>query len=496
MIVTSLLRTASAAALGAALAFSAPAPSVAAFAQEEVPRFGAAVPNGAPMSFADLIEAVSPAVVSIEAAGTSDPRGVPDMDDIPPQFRDFFERFGGMPGMPSEPRERRSQGSGFFISADGLLVTNNHVIEGADSITVSLPNGEEYDAEVVGADAETDIALLRVEADEDFAYVTLARDLEVRVGDWVVAVGNPFGLGGTATAGIVSALGRPLGQVQLYTDFLQIDAPINRGNSGGPTFDLNGNVVGVNSAIFSPTGGNVGIGFAIPSDLAARVIDQLMDNGTVRRGYLGIAPQTLTAEIAESLGLPHSQRGVLIAQVIDGAPAAEAGLQNSDVVTEIDGRRINDQRELFQRIGELPPGSDVSLTVLRDGDERTVSVRLVERPAADEMDAAQPSSTDERLFGMMLSPADEDTRERYGVTGERGLVVNSVSSSSEAGRQGIRTGDMIVEAGGSDVVTVEDFSRAAASARERGRSALLVLVARQQGGVRYVALNFDEDGED
>jgi serine protease Do len=485
-----LLRTVSVAAMSGALLFSGPSFAQDGASGQEIPRYSA--PGGAPMSFADLIEQVSPAVVSIEARGASDPRGVPDMSEIPPQFREFFERFGGMPGQGQAP-ERRSQGSGFFISEDGLLVTNNHVIEGSEEITVSLPGGDEFSAEVVGTDAETDIALLRVDGEgRDFAYVTLDRDPGIRVGDWVVAVGNPFGLGGTATAGIVSAIGRPLGEIQLYTDFLQIDAPINRGNSGGPTFDLNGNVVGVNSAIFSPTGGNVGIGFAIPSDLAARVIDQLMDGGEVRRGYLGIAPQSLTADLAESLGLSRGQRGVLVAEVIAGTPAAEAGLQTGDVVIRIDGRRVDDQRGLFQRIGEMPPESEITLTILRDGDERDVTVQLIERPAADTPDAPSGQAED-RLFGMILSPADEDTRERYGVTGDRGLVVNSVSSNSEAARQGIRTGDMIVEAGGGDVASVADFNAAASAARERGRNALLVLVARQQGGVRYVALGFDNE---
>jgi len=463
-------------------------------ASAQATRNAASMPPGTPMSFADLIERVSPAVVSIEAAGSVDPRGVPDMSEIPPQFREFFERFGGQ-GAPAQPRERRSQGSGFFISADGLLVTNEHVISGASEITVTLADGSEFEAEIVGRDTATDIALLRVDgADRDFAHVSLDRTPSIRVGDWVVAVGNPFGLGGTATAGIVSAIGRPLGNTQLYTNFLQIDAPINRGNSGGPAFDLNGNVVGVNSAIFSPTGGNVGIGFAIPSDLAASVVDQLMDGGEVRRGYLGIAPQSLTPDLAESLGLPRDRRGVLVAEVIAGTPAAEGGLQNGDVIIRIDNETVNEQRELFQRIGSVPPGERVELRVIRDGRERTVRVRLSERPDAETGPAnpdVQPSR--DEVFGMTLAPADDETSDRVGVTGSRGLLVGSVRPDSEAARRDIREGDLILEAGGSDVSSVEDLRAAVAAAREGNRNAVLVLVARQQGGVRYVALRLETE---
>jgi len=464
-------------------------------ASAQATRNAASMPPDTPMSFADLIERVSPAVVSIEAAGSVDPRGVPDMSEIPPQFREFFERFGGQ-GAPSQPRERRSQGSGFFISADGLLVTNEHVISGSSEITVTLADGSEFEADVVGRDAATDIALLRVDGEgREFAHVNLDRTPSVRVGDWVVAVGNPFGLGGTATAGIVSAIGRPLGNTQLYTNFLQIDAPINRGNSGGPAFDLNGNVVGVNSAIFSPTGGNVGIGFAIPSDLAASVVDQLIDGGEVRRGYLGIAPQSLTPDLAESLGLPRDRRGVLVAEVIAGTPAAEGGLRNGDVIIRIDNETVNEQRELFQRIGSVPPGERVDLRVIRDGRERTVTVRLSERPDEETAGSTSPEAQPSRdeVFGMVLAPADDETRDRVGVTGSRGLLVSSVRPDSEAARRDIREGDLILEAGGSDVSSLEDLQAAVATARESNRNAVLVLVARQQGGVRYVALRLESE---
>ncbi len=475
-------------AAAAALLTAAPlAGAPSALAQDARPPLAAAVPNGAPMSFADLIEEVSPAVVSVEVSGQIEPR----MDErvlpnLPPQFREFFED-----RMPEpQPRERRVEGSGFFISADGLVVTNNHVVDDANEIQIVLNDGERYQAEIVGTDAPTDIAVLRViDADEAFPYVTLDRDPDIRVGDWVVAVGNPFGLGGTVTAGIVSAKGRPLGAAQAYTDFLQIDAPINRGNSGGPTFDLNGDVVGVNSAIFSPSGGNVGIGFAIPSDLAARIIDQLVEAGAVSRGYLGVAPQTLTAELSEGLGLDPDTVGVLLSNVINGTPAQDAGLEQGDVVIEVNGEPVEDARDLTRRIGAYAPGERVRLTILRDGEERTVRVRLAERPGEQELASAPPAA---ELFGMTMESADEAARERFGIEEERGVLVTGVRNGSEAAEKGIRPGDVILEAGGEDVRTPNDMRAAAEAARERGRSAVLVLVATQ-GGVQYVALQFEDD---
>ncbi|XBQ16265.1 MAG: Do family serine endopeptidase [Oceanicaulis sp.] len=453
-----------------------------------------AAPNNAPMSFADLIEEVSPAVVSIEASGTVERGEMPDMSQLPPQFREFFERFGGLPGQQA-PRARRSQGSGFFISADGYVVTNNHVIEGADDISVGLADGRNLAAEVVGTDPATDLALLRVtEGQAPFAYVELDRDLDIRVGDWVVAVGNPFGLGGTATAGIVSASGRQMGPQQAYTDFLQIDAPINRGNSGGPTFDLNGNVVGVNSAIISPTGGNVGIGFAIPSDLAAQVVDQLIETGQVRRGYLGVSPSDLTDDLKDAMGLDADVEGVLINQVIAGTPAARAGFENGDIVTEIEGRPVDGARELTRRVGAVPPGDTVRFTVLRDGRERTLRVELAERPGEDELQNSGPAVEPGQLsmFGMVLEAPDADARERLDL-GDRGLLVASVEPGSEAERKGLRPGDAIVEAVGSDVTSVDDFRAAVEDARERGRAAVLVYAITQSGQGRYVALELEEE---
>ena len=287
-----------------------------------------------------------------------------------------------------------------------------------------------------------------------------------------------------------------MGPQQAYTDFLQIDAPINRGNSGGPTFDLNGNVVGVNSAIISPTGGNVGIGFAIPSDLAAQVIDQLIDTGEVRRGYLGVAPSDLTDDLKEAMGLDADIEGVIINQVIAGTPAADGGFENGDIVTEVNGRAVDSARDLTRRVGAVAPGETVRFTVLRDGRERTLRVELTERPGEDELQQQGPALEpgQMQMFGMTLEEPDEETRERLGL-GERGLVVIDVEAGSEAADKGLRPGDAVVEAVGSDVTSLEDFQAAVEDARERGRAAVLVYVRSQGGQGRYVALELDGDEE-
>ena len=463
-------------------------------AQEAPSAYAYGAPNGAPMSFASLIERVSPAVVSIEAEGSVDAGDAPDLSQLPPQFREFFERFGGM---PEQPRERRAQGSGFFISADGYVVTNNHVIDGADTIRVVLTDGRSLVAEVVGTDVATDLALLRVEEeDEPFAFVELDRDLDIRVGDWVVAVGNPFGLGGTATAGIISATGRQMGARQAYTDFLQIDAPINRGNSGGPAFDLDGQVVGVNSAIISPTGGNVGIGFAIPSDLAATVIDQLIENGEVRRGYLGISPAVLTDDLKDAMGLDADLEGVLINQVLDDTPAQAAGLENGDIILQINGEAVDDPRELTRVVGAFAPGERVAFRILRDERERTIRVELTERPESTApQESAQREAGAAAQFGLALSAPTEEESEQLELEG-RGLLVQGVRPGSEAAEKGLRPGDVILEAGGRDLVALSDFEAAVEDARARERRALLVFVVSQNGQRRYAALEMPSDESD
>lgn len=461
------------------------------------PPFAAAVPNGAPMSFADLIETVSPAVVTVQATGSVDTAALvgPDMEGLPPQFREWLERqFGDQPRGRAQPRQ--SLGSGFFISADGHIVTNNHVVAGADEITIGLSDGTEYDARIIGLDEQTDLALLKVDADRDFPFVTLEEDANYRVGDWVVAVGNPFGLGGTATAGIISAIGRPIGNAT-YNDFIQVDAPINRGNSGGPTFDLSGNVIGVNSQIFSPTGGNVGIGFAIPSDVAARIVADLMDDGRVTRGWLGVSIQNVTEDIAEALGLEET-RGAIVSSIVADSPAAEAGFEREDIVLEINGEEVDGSRDLTRRVGAFSAGEEVRFRVLRDGRERTLRVTLGERPSEQDLNSMRSvgeAEAESAYFGMNLMPMTDEDRERYGVAADTdGLVVHGLEPGSEPARKGITTGDIILEAGGRPVETPEAFREAVNRAREDGRSAILLLV-ETRGGQRYVALQLDEDEE-
>jgi len=465
-------------------------PVTPAFAQEAERSFQFGAPADAPLTFADLIETVSPAVVSIEARSTSEAGETPDLSQVPPQFREFFERFGMG---PNQPRERRSQGSGFFISEDGFVVTNNHVIAGAEDITVALSDGRRLEAEIIGTDAATDLAVLRVNEGAPFQFVALDPNLDVRVGDWVVAVGNPFGLGGTATTGIISATGRQVGAGQAYTDFIQTDAAINQGNSGGPMFDLNGHVIGVNSAIISPTGGNVGIGFAIPSDLAANIVDQLIEAGEVQRGYLGVAPADLTEDLKAAMGLDETLDGVLINQVLPGTPAEAAGLENGDIVIEVNGEPIDGARELTRRVGAFPPGEDVRFTVMRDEEELNFTVVLAERPEPGEAGAEPAVEAGQvRMFGMTLEAPSDDDRDRLGL-GERGLLITSVEPGSEAARKGMRVGDAILEAGGRDVVTTVDFREAVDDAIARDRKALLVFVASQGGQRRYAALEIESE---
>ncbi|SDM04690.1 Do family serine endopeptidase [Maricaulis salignorans] len=458
------------------------------------PNFAAAIPAGAPMSFADLIEHVSPAVVTIQASSTPDeaPAGV-DLDNMPPQMREWLERqFGGRAG-PQAAQPRQSLGSGFFISADGYLVTNNHVVDGATEITIGTAGGETYPARVIGLDPQTDLALLKVDEEIEFPFVTLEDQPHYRVGDWVVAVGNPFGLGGTATAGIISATGREIGNSN-YNDFLQIDAPINRGNSGGPTFSLDGKVVGVNSQIFSPTGGSVGIGFAIPSDVAARVVAALRENGHVSRGWLGVGIQNVTEDIASAMGLEEST-GAIISSVVAGGPADQAGFEREDVVLAVNDESVENSRDLTRRIGEFSSGTDVRFRVLRDGRERTLRVELGERPddsTLNQLPSREQAEASVDIFGMTLSELSDEVRDGRGLAaGTVGLVIESLEPGGEASRKGLSRGDIILEAGGRAVGTTEALRDAINAARAGNRNAILLLV-ETQAGQRYIALQLGE----
>jgi serine protease Do len=399
-------RFASSAALGAAAVLAVGAGGYWAAARAQSPASQAVnppaglaartTPLGAPTSFADIVAKVAPAVVSIDIEKKAGPRAVSyGSQDAPPQFGfgapgqgvpfpfDFraFPGFQGGPGAAPTPRDAapmRASGSGFFISADGYIVTNNHVVDGADKITVKTSDGRELKAHLVGHDPATDLAVLKVEGGP-FRFVSFEDHGKPRVGDWVVAVGNPFGLGGTATAGIVSALGRPNISGSSFVDYIQIDAPINRGNSGGPTFDLEGRVVGVNSAIFSPSGGSVGIGFDIPADVAAATARQLMQDGKVTRGYVGATVQSLSPELADSLGL-KSAHGVVVASMTPGGPSERAGLKPGDVIVSVNGDGVGSAAEVTRKVALARPGDEIRLGVLRSGERREIAVRSGLRP--------------------------------------------------------------------------------------------------------------------
>lgn len=447
----------------------------------------------APVGFADIVEKVKPAVMSVRVKvdGGSQSSGLGN-NDVPPGLREFFRRFG-MPDAPNGegsegmPRGRgrniiTGQGSGFFISADGYAVTNNHVVEKAQSVEVTTDDGKTHTAKVIGTDPRTDLALIKVEGGS-FPYVKLS-DKSPRIGDWVLAVGNPFGLGGTVTAGIVSARGRDIG-ASAYDDFIQIDAPVNKGNSGGPTFDTDGNVIGVNTAIFSPSGGSVGIAFAIPSDTVSSVVTQLKDRGSVTRGWIGVQIQPLTQDIADSLGLKKTD-GALVAEPQANSPAQKAGIEAGDVITAVDGKEVKDARDLAKKIGAMAPKTSVKLTVLHKGSEKAITLTLGELPNAKEARAAGveegDNSADLGKLGLTLAPAA-----RVSGSGAEGVVVTGVDSSGIAADHGFSTGDVILEVGGKSVSTPADVRDVVASARTEGKRSVLVRV-KKGDSTRFVAL--------
>jgi serine protease Do len=394
--------------------------------------------------------------------------------------------FRNMPNIPQQRQFVTGQGSGFLISRDGYAVTNNHVVEGADTVEVITDDGKTVKATVIGTDSRTDLALIKLEGD-NYPYVRLA-DAAPRIGDWVIAVGNPFGLGGTVTAGIVSARGRDIGAGP-YDDFIQIDAPVNKGNSGGPTFDVDGRVIGVNTAIFSPSGGSVGIAFAIPAETVRSVVTQLREYGAVTRGWIGVKVQPVTADIAESLGLKEA-RGALIAEPDAHGPAAKAGMAAGDVITEVNGVAVKDARDLAKKISGIAPGSAVKLKVVRKGSEKTYSLTLGTLPK--EQQQARASTRDETdrgskepRLGLTLAPAKQ-----VAGSGDEGVVVTAVDPDGPAASRGFKTGDVILEAGGKSVSSPRDVSEAMALARKDGKRSILLRV-KSSGGTRFVALPVD-----
>ena len=444
----------------------------------------------APVGFADIVEKVKPAVISVRVKvdGGAETTGL-NSNEVPPGLREFFRRFG-MPDVPNGPegmpRGRghnviTGQGSGFFISADGYAVTNNHVVEKAESVQVTTDDGKIHKAKVIGTDPRTDLALIKVE-NGPFPYVKLS-DKAPRIGDWVLAVGNPFGLGGTVTAGIVSARGRDIG-ASAYDDFIQIDAPVNKGNSGGPTFDTDGNVIGVNTAIFSPSGGSVGIAFAIPSDTVSSVIAQLKEHGSVTRGWIGVQIQPVTPDIAESLGLKKAE-GALVAEPQANSPAQKVGIEAGDVITSVDGKEVKDARDLAKKIGAMAPKSSVKLTVLHKGAEKTLTLTLGELPNTKEARASTEggdNGADLGKLGLTLAPAA-----RVAGAGTEGVVVTGVDSGGVAADHGFSTGDVIVEIAGKSVSTPADVRDVVASAKTEGKRSVLVRV-KKGDNVRFVAL--------
>ena len=449
-----------------------------------------------PPGFADLVAKVKPAVISVRVKIDEDDKsamlqqnrmnsdeGSP-FDQLPREFGFRLPR-GMQQGIPQRHHAITGEGSGFFISADGYAVTNNHVVDHAESVQVTADDGTIYTAKVVGTDPKTDLALIKVDGKKDFPFVKFA-DARARIGDWVVAVGNPFGLGGTVTAGIVSASGRDIGAGP-YDDYIQIDAPINKGNSGGPAFDVNGNVIGVNTAIYSPSGGSVGIGFDIPASTAKLVVAQLKDKGAVTRGWLGVQVQPVTSDIADSLGLKEA-KGAIVDTPQDNSPAAKAGIAAGDVITAVNGTAIKDSRDLARTIGTMAPGSSVKLDVWHDGASKTLTLNLGELPNEHQAkandtkgDEGQQTAGTPRL-GLSLAPAGDVQG-----AGEKGVVVTAVDPDGPAASHGIQTGDVILNVGGKAVGDVGAVRAELKQAKTTGKHSVLLQVKNAQA-TRFVAV--------
>jgi serine protease Do len=454
-----------------------------------------------PESFADLAEKVSPAVVNVSSTHVMAEQGVPMPFAVPPgsPFEEFFRQFQGQQGeQPRHPRQVTSLGSGFIIDAGGYVVTNNHVIDQAKDIEVTLTDGSEYPAKVIGTDPKTDLALLKVEAKRPLPYVSLGDSDKMRIGDWVMAVGNPFGLGGSVTAGIISARGRDIHEGP-YDDFLQIDAAINQGNSGGPTFSTDGSVIGINTAIFSPSGGSVGIGFAIPSKLAKPIIAELKEQGHVERGWLGVAIQPLTPDLTQGMGLT-SDKGALIASVQDGSPAAEAGIKPGDVVLGFGDHVIAAPKDLSRVVADTPSGASMPMKIWREGSERTVNVTIAEMKeelASAEGDGMGPdngpaASDTVQQLGAILAPVTEETRQQYGLSSDaEGVVIADLQQDSVLADQGVRPGDVIQRVNDRKVANPGDVAKALHEARADKRSVAVMLIARD-GNDRFVAVQIDQ----
>lgn len=443
-----------------------------------------------PDSFADLAERLLPTVVNVSTTQRMDDRESERFEDF---FRDFFER-RGEEGVPRGPRRSPSAlGSGFIIDPEGYIVTNNHVIADADEISVRLHDETVLEAEIIGRDDKTDLALLKVETDRSLEAASWGDSESIRIGDWVLAIGNPFGLGGSVTAGIVSARSRDI-NAGPYDDFIQTDAAINRGNSGGPMFNTAGEVIGVNTAIYSPSGGSVGIGFAIPSAIANNVIDQLRDHGDVRRAWLGVRIQSVTDELAEGLRLEDS-RGALVASVTDGGPAAQAGIRQGDVILSFDGRTVDEMRRLPRLVADSRIGKTVDVEIWRQGERKMVQVELEELreeqlARAMPSDEGPPETTRRELdsLGLALAPLDDQARRDYGLDDRAtGVLVTDVLRGGNAADKGLTEGDVIVEVDQEEVNTPDDVAKKIEEAEHQGYRVVTLLIY-SQGDFRWVAV--------
>jgi serine protease Do len=467
-----------------------------------------APPPGAPESFADIFERVSPAVVSIHVTSKVNiaalRRQIPGFEGFP--FEIVPKGQGGADSDDNDapPPKQQSSGSGFFISPDGYIVTNNHVVQDADDIKVVTKDGTELKATVVGRDEGTDLAVLKVDG-ANYPFVSFETSVQPRVGDWVVAVGNPFDLNGTATAGIISAYNRDIGEN--FVDYIQIDAPINKGNSGGPTFDVYGRVIGVNSAIYSPTGGSVGIGFAIPANIADQVTKQLIAKGHISRGYIGATIETLSDDLADSWGL-KGRKGAQVTDVTPNGPAERAGLQSGDVVVGVNGVPVKSNTEMTREVAKAQPGDVIKLDVFRDGKEREVDIKSGLRPSDAQLAQGNGGGDDEdngggapnhpaalgpAVLGMQLAPLNADTRGQFNIPEaiKGGVVVQSVKGTSDAGDKGLQKGDVIVQAGDKEVASAGDVAAAVDAWKKAGRSSIPLAIRRGGGTTAFVAIKID-----
>lgn len=452
--------------------------------------------------FAGLVKAVKPAVVNISTTNRAKSstgksphfgnRNAPELEEFLKRFfgDEFFNKPYSRPQSAPGTGETHALGSGFILSEDGIVVTNQHVIDGADEIEVILQDGKRYPATIKGSDKKTDIAVLKIDTDRPLPYVIFGDSDKAQIGDWVVAIGNPFGLGGSVSAGVISARGRDI-QSGPYDDFIQIDAPINRGNSGGPLFNMKGEVIGINSAIYSPTGGSVGIGFSIPSDLVSNIITQLNTTGTVARGWLGVQIQTVSDEIAEGLGLEEAH-GALVSQVVQDSPAERAGLQVGDVITTYDAQRVDEMRDLPRLVANTVADSEVTLGVWRN--EAKIEIKAViseNQDGATQAASGNNAPASEETLGLALKPLNDELRKQYSVkAGTEGVIITDIDPASEAASRGVRVGDVINKVGRDAVTSVQQVDEAVKQALKAGKTSLLLLIERE-GQVLFVAIPFE-----